>query len=175
MPNSSSDPNIAIRPAHSADLEGIAAVHAKSFVRQSNSLEWVAATARSYPRARYFVAEHDARVVGYVVWVEKSGFRAEAVVELEQIAVLPEFRDRGVGRALIESLMDVDEALRTRNAHIKAVLITTRLDNEAWRLYQTALGAEIQATVIDLYSADEVIMVAKNPIEHLAKSHLAKK
>jgi ribosomal protein S18 acetylase RimI-like enzyme len=172
MANINTKPNIAIRSANPTDLEGIAAVHGKSFVRQSHSLEWVTATAKSYPRTRYFVAEHDARIVGYIVWAEKSGFRAEAVVELEQIAVLPEFRDQGVGRALIESLVDVDEALRTRKARIKAVLITTRLDNKAWRLYQTALGAEVQATIIDLYSADEVFMVAANPIAHLAKAHL---
>jgi hypothetical protein len=27
--------------------------------------------------------------VGYIIWVQKSGFRPEAVLELEQLAVLP--------------------------------------------------------------------------------------
>ena len=170
MANTDGTIKIAVRPANAADLESIATVHRESFARQSCSLEWVTATANGYPRIRYFVAERGNHIVGYVVWAEKSGFRAEAVVELEQIAVLPRFRDQGIARALIRSLIDVNEALRARDARVKAALVTTRADNDAWRLYQSALGAKIQATITDLYSADEVMMVATDPIAHLAKS-----
>jgi len=31
------------------------------------------------------------------------------------------------------------------------------------------LGAKVQAVITDLYSADEVIMVATDPIAHLAR------
>ncbi|WGS55259.1 GNAT family N-acetyltransferase (plasmid) [Paraburkholderia sp. D15] len=160
---------IAVRPAIAADLKKIAAVHQESFVRQSHSLEWITATANGYPRTRYFVAECGNDIVGYVVWAEKSGFRTEVVLELEQIAVLPEFRGQSIGRALVRSLLDVNEALRARHARVKAVLVTTRSDNKAWLLYQSALGAKVQAKITDLYSADELIMVASDPIAHLAK------
>jgi ribosomal protein S18 acetylase RimI-like enzyme len=164
--------NTSIRPATAADLDSIAAIHRESFVRQSRSLEWVTATANSYPRTRYFVAEYGADIVGYVVWTEKSGFRTEAVVELEQIAVLSLFRDRGIGRALVRSLIDVDGALRARYARVKAVSLTTRSDNRARHLYQSSLGAKVQATITDLYSGDEVVMVATEPIAHLTKSSI---
>jgi hypothetical protein len=40
--------------------------------------------------------------------------------------------------------------------------VTTRTDNHAQRLYRKALGATPEAVIQDLYSADEVIMVARN-------------
>jgi ribosomal protein S18 acetylase RimI-like enzyme len=169
MANNDNKPIVTVRAANVADLENIAAVHQESFARQSHSLEWVTATANGYPRMRYFVAQRGPDIVGYVVWAEKSGFRAQVVLELEQIAVLPEYRGQRIGRALIGSLLDVNEALRARDARVKAVLITTRSDNQAWRLYQSVLGAKVQAVITDLYSADEVIMVATDPIAHLAR------
>jgi ribosomal protein S18 acetylase RimI-like enzyme len=163
MANNDNKPIVTVRAANVADLENIAAVHQESFARQSHSLEWVTATANGYPRMRYFVAQRGPDIVGYVV------FRAQVVLELEQIAVLPEYRGQRIGRALVGSLLDVNEALRARDARVKAVLITTRSDNQAWRLYQSVLGAKVQAVITDLYSADEVIMVATDPIAHLAR------
>jgi len=169
MASTDTKSTVTIRPTCAADLENIAAVHHESFARQSHSLEWVTATANGYPRMRYFVAQCGSDIVGYVVWAEKSGFRTEVVLELEQIAVLPTYRGQGIGRALVGSLLDVNEALRARGARVKAILITTRADNHAWRLYQSALGAKVYAVITDLYSADEVIMVAADPVAHLAK------
>ena len=37
----------------------------------------------------------------------------------------------------------------------------TRSDNGAQKLYRTALGAEVVATISSLYSGDEVLMVAR--------------
>ena len=41
-------------------------------------------------------------------------------------------------------------------------MVTTRADNAAQRLYKRVLGAEVEATITNLYSADEVIMIARN-------------
>jgi ribosomal protein S18 acetylase RimI-like enzyme len=55
------------------------------------------------------------------------------------------------------------EHLRERGAHLKAIIVTTRADNNAQRLYRDALGVEVECTIKELYSADEVIMIARNP------------
>ncbi|WP_417579291.1 hypothetical protein [Nitrincola sp.] len=44
----------------------------------------------------------------------------------------------------------------------KKIVVTTRADNHAQRLYRKVLGAEIEASISGLYSADEVIMVARD-------------
>ncbi len=124
----------------------------------------MSANAGGYPRLRYYVADASEKTIGFILWSEKSGFRNEVVPELEQIAVLSSYRCRGVGRALIqESLKLLEAELYKRPARIMAVLVTTRTDNEAQRLCRSVLGAEPVAVIKDLYSADEVIMVARPP------------
>ena len=150
-----------IRMANKVDLAAIAAIHATTFTRQQYSEEWINCNLNAYPLKRLFIAEISAQIVGYILWGEKSGFRQEPVVELEQIAVSPAEQGKGIGYALIlESLEDVKSAIAARGATVKTVLVTTRADNAAQRLYRKALGARVVATIPALYSADEVIMVA---------------
>jgi hypothetical protein len=56
----------------------------------------------------------------------------------------------------------VREKLRERGATLKHIIVTTRVDNEAQRLYRKTLGVEIESTITDLFSADEVFMIARN-------------
>jgi ribosomal protein S18 acetylase RimI-like enzyme len=87
---------------------------------------------------------------------------------LEQIAVAPSEQRQGIGEALIrQSLPDVAVQLAERGATLNAVLVSTRTDNQAQRLYRKALGAEVEATIPSLYSADEVIMVARDPLRSI--------
>jgi ribosomal protein S18 acetylase RimI-like enzyme len=158
-----------IRRLADADLDAAADVHAQAFPRQQASREWLACNARAFPRMQLFVAEEARQVIGYAMWAQKAGFRAEAVLELEQIAVAPAHQGRGVGEALIRrSLAAVVEHLAERGARLKNVLVTTRADNAAQRLYRRVLGAEVEATITGLYSADEVLMVARAPLDALA-------
>ncbi|MFJ4289363.1 GNAT family N-acetyltransferase [Cupriavidus sp. NPDC089707] len=153
-----------IRPLVASDIEHVAAIHQVAFPRQLESLLWISCNAAAYPRIRYFVAIEDGKIVGYIQWAEKSGFRKEVVLELEQMAVLPENRGRGIARALIrQSLPQVARELEKRGAAIKAVMVTTRTDNAAQRIYASMLGAIPRAIIPDLYSADEVIMIALSP------------
>ncbi|MCH9716634.1 MAG: GNAT family N-acetyltransferase [Gammaproteobacteria bacterium] len=50
-----------------------------------------------------FVARDEKdQVIGYVQWIYKSGFRKEAVIELEQIAVVQDKQGQGVASKLIK-------------------------------------------------------------------------
>ncbi len=110
-----------------------------------------------------FVCEVQGAVCGYIVWTQKSGFRKEAVVELEQVAVASDHQNQGIGRLLIQqSLVLLKNQLNDRAASLKSILVSTRSDNHAQSLYKKALGAEVEATLSGLYSADEVFMVARS-------------
>ena len=147
-----------IRAYREADLDAVAAIHSVSFPRQLRSSDWIAASFGAYPKTRIYVAESDGRIVGFAMWTEKSGFRARAVLELEQIAVAPQHRRRGIAETLIHrSLSEVEKDLDS----LKAVVVTTRADNAAQALYRKTLGAEVEATIASLYSGDEVLMVAR--------------
>jgi ribosomal protein S18 acetylase RimI-like enzyme len=124
-----------VRPFGDGDLDAAAQIHAQSFARQRHSREWISCNARAHPRARLYVADADGAVRGFILWSEKSGFRREVVLELEQIAVAATHRNQGIGEALIVQ-----------------------------RLYRKTLGAEVEATLRGLYSGDEVLMVARKPL-----------
>ena len=112
---------------------------------------------------QYYVAERDSKIIGYIHWTQKSGFRPEVVLELEQMAVLPKIQGKGIGSKLIEeSLPMIKEDLNKSGAILKHIMVTTRADNYAQKLYRKTIGAEVECTIRDLYSADEVIMIARN-------------
>lgn len=74
-----------------------------------------------------------------------------------------------MGQALIrQSLAAVVEHLAQHGARLKSMLVTTRADNAAQRLYRRVLDTEVGATVAGLYSADEVLMVVRDPLRALA-------
>lgn len=153
-----------IRSMTKHDLLNVSKVHREAFPRQLHSEKWIDCNFNAYPRIRYFVAEEGETILGYAQWMEKSGFRKDVVLELEQIAVLTSKQKQGVGSALIsQSLKMIKEELKQRDAYIKHILVTTRTDNAAQKLYKNVLNAQQEVVIANLFSADEVLMIARNP------------
>ena len=51
------------------------------------------------------------KTVGYIFWAQKSGFREEVILELDQIAIHPDFQGLGLSKKLIiDSLKDVEKS-----------------------------------------------------------------
>lgn len=124
--------------------------------------KWISCNFWAFPRTRYFVAEEKDEVIGYVLWLEKGGFRKEAVFELEQIAVDPAFRGREVGTKLIAaSLAEIKNSLKKRGSFLKLVEVTTGVENQAQRLYQKTLNAKPETVLKDFFRGDELIMLAR--------------
>ncbi len=154
-----------IRKMRNDDLLAVAKVHEAAFPRQLLSETWVTCNFNAYPRIRYFVAENQGIIFGYVQWTEKRGFRKEVVLELEQIGVLPSNQNQRIGSSLIsQSLKMIKDELKLREASIKSILVSTRTDNEAQKLYKKILRAEPEIVIPNLFSADEVLMIARNPM-----------
>lgn len=164
LPTAGKDLRSSVRPAAAPDTPAIAALHCEAFPRQRDSVTWVSATLAAAPRLLAYVLEHDGEIAGYIFWAQKSGIRPAAVLELEQIAVPAHLRGNGFGKRLIrESLALVADHLRASGQTVKSVLVSTRADNRAQRLYRRVLGAEVVATLDNLYSATEVLMLAERP------------
>jgi ribosomal protein S18 acetylase RimI-like enzyme len=147
---------------HQEDVEIVSKIHLQQFPRQCNSLAWVSSNFAAFPRIMLFVARDDKdRVIGYVQWIQKSGFRKQAVIELEQIAVLSSCQGKGIGTQLIEeSLKQIRVYLEDSNSKLKAILVSTRSDNKAKSLYEKVLRAKEIVVIKELYSSDEVLMLA---------------
>jgi len=148
---------------HEEDIHAVAKVHAKQFARQKDSVRWISCNFAAYPRIMMFVARDETdKIIGYIQWIQKSGFRQESVIELEQIAVHEKHQSKGIGTLLIKkSLEYIKDYLADSNSILKAVLVSTRTDNSAKSLYEKVLKVQEVAVIKDLYSHDEVIMLAK--------------
>ncbi len=152
-----------VRLIDKEDLTKASMIHKEAFPRQNLSEKWLECNFNAFPRFLMFVAETRESIVGYIIWNQKSGFRPEVVLELEQIAVFSDHRGQGVGRLLIEgSLPMVKTQLSKNRSTLKHVVVTTRADNYAQSLYEDVLGAKVEATIENLYSSDEVFMVARH-------------
>ncbi len=152
-----------IRAMNKQDLKAAALIHSECFSRQRSSFEWLSCSMEAFPRTLCFVVEDESQILGYVIWGQKSGFRPEVVIELEQIAVSLNHQGHGVGSQLIrKSLALVNKQLNSMGSELKHLIVSTRADNHAQQLYQNTLGAKLEATISNLYSADEVYMVARN-------------
>ena len=153
---------VIILPMHEDDIDAVAKVHAEQFPRQKDSTRWISCNFAAFPRIMMFVARDEKdKVIGYIQWIQKSGFRQQSVIELEQIAVLKSQQGKGIGTLLIEeSLKFIKEYLADTDSNLKAILVTIRTDNTARSLYEKVLKAKEIAVIKDLYSHDEVIMLA---------------
>lgn len=153
---------VIILPMHEEYMDAVAKVHTEQFPRQKDSLKWISCNFAAFPRILMFVARNEIdKVIGYIQWIQKSGFRQQSVIELEQIAVLKSQQGKGIGSLLIEqSLMQIKDYLASTNSSLKAILVTTRTDNQAKTLYEKVLKAKEVAVIKNLYSHDEVIMLA---------------
>ncbi len=157
--------DIKIQPLRKEEIGKVAQIASQSFSglkEPRKAWQWVNCNFRGFPRMKYFVAKSEEKIVGYILWMEKGGFRNSAVLELEQIAVSPDFRGRGIGTKLIEeSFKTICRSLAKRKANLKVVEVTTGTENRAQRLYKKTLGATPEAKITNLFRGDEVIMLAR--------------
>ncbi len=154
-----------IQPLNKKELPEIAKIANQCF-RGYGSLagakKWLTCNFSAFPRTQYFAAKEEDEILGYILWLEKGGFRQEAVFELEQIAVKETARGRGVATFLIEqSLKNILGCLKKRGSKLKIVEVTTGTDNQAQCLYQKTLRAQPEAVLKNFFRGDEVIMLAR--------------
>ena len=156
---------VLVRPARETDLVEIATIASESFsgMRPVEAGErWVRACWAARPRMRYWVAEQLGAPAAYILWIEKGGFRQDAVVELEQIAVRPSQRNRGLGAELVRKSFDqLTHEIEADGRHVKVVEVTTGTEQGAVEFYRRTLGAEVVATVPGLFRGDELILIAR--------------
>jgi len=162
-----------VRPIVEEDALQVSDIGGKNFSSMKDEVKashWVLCKILSYPVANYFVAACGDEVGGYILWTEHGGFRQEAVVELEQIAVNPNLQGNGIGLQLIlQSFWLLKEYFESRGSVIKVVMVTTNAKNEAQKLYikafeQLGFFVSQKLVVLDMYRDDELMLVFKKPV-----------
>lgn len=151
-----------LKKEHIQEIANIASQHFGGMSDIEKAVEWVCCNFRAFPRMQYFVAKDGEEIVGYILWVEKGGFRQGAVYELEQIAVSGNKQGNGVGTLLIEkSLEMIKVSLQKSDRELKLIEVTTGVGNKAQNLYTKTLGVTQAAVIEDYFHGDEIIMLVR--------------
>jgi GNAT superfamily N-acetyltransferase len=104
----------------------------------------------------FFGAYADGAMAGIVGFVRRPGERRQHVAELRSVYVLPEFRGRGVGRMLLETVLS---HARSVDGMRQVILCVNAANQPARRLYQSLgfvrFGLEPSALRIDGTGHDE--------------------
>jgi len=153
-------------------LEQLVAVHRKCFpadARYDGDRRDLFELWNNPPIMQYWAAGEPSsgKVIGYIRWVEHGGIRPKAVIELEQIAIDPDYQGEGIATSLVDySIGELSEQLRRDQRTIKLVYVMTGDKNRVQRLYRKTLGAKVSSRIPSFYedselNVDEVIMIAR--------------
>ncbi len=156
---------VSVKPMREEQVQEVARIGSLCFSGLRNpegGKRWIECNFHAYPRMQYFVAMCGGVVLGYILWMEKGGFREQAVLELEQIGVLKDYRGNGIGTKLVkDSFEEMKRCIKARGSELKLVEVSTGTENDAQKLYAKTLGAKPECVIKDLYREDEVLMIAR--------------
>ena len=107
----------------------------------------------------YIVAEHNKKVIGIVTWA-MHGLPKHQLCELDRIAVLPEYRGKGIAKELFNALVnDAKSFYKKNNSKLRKLYLLTHHDNvRAHNLYEK-LGLKHETTLKEHYykGKDELV------------------
>ncbi|MEK7513880.1 MAG: GNAT family N-acetyltransferase [Patescibacteria group bacterium] len=137
-----------VKKATTQNLAVIQSLNRKLFLSDSRFdpellIDWAySKTGKNYltrsltqPRAGAWIAEANGKIIGYLIgwiWIKRA-WRPIKTAELENMFVLPEYRSKGVGSALVKEFIRWCEKKK-----IKSVEVWTQYKNEIGKqFYQT--------------------------------------
>lgn len=140
-----------IRKAKSNDAKGIANVLMKSY-NIKDLKEGIAVFKNEVKKFHnYIVAEESGKIIGIVTWL-MHGLPKHQLAELDRIAVLPEYRGKGVSKKLFDALIKDAKAFYKKNkSRFRKLYLLTHSDNiRAHRFYEK-LGFRHETTLKEHY------------------------
>lgn len=99
----------------------------------------------------YIVAEEDQKVLGIVTWIV-HGLPKHQLCELDRIAVLPEFRGKGIAKKLFNGLVsDAKAYYKKHNKKLRKLYLLTHADNKRAHKFYEKLGFKHETTLKEHY------------------------
>lgn len=133
---------VSFRPMAQGDLDEVMAIERTSFRYPWSSRFFLEEL--QVPCARSILAEADRKIIGYVlVWLLPDE------VDIHNIAVHADFRRRGIGRALIERIVE-----QARDRSSSRVTLEVRVSNSAAQKLYESTGFVVKGVRKGYYSDD---------------------
>ena len=99
----------------------------------------------------YIVAVDDGDIIGLVTWI-MHGLPKHGLIELDRICILGTARGKGVGKKLIEELLnDAGEWYKRMDAQIRKLYLLTHEGNTNAHAFYEKIGFDHETTLKDHY------------------------
>ena len=140
-----------IRRAKPSDAKGIANVLVNSYnVKDLNEGISVFKN-ESAKEQHYLVAEEKGKIIGIVTWL-MHGLPKHQLAELDRIAVLPEYRGKGIARPLFEAMLnDAKIFYKKHKSRLRKLYILSHYDNIRAHKFYKKLGFVHETTLKSHY------------------------
>ena len=103
----------------------------------------------------YIVAEEGRKIIGLVTWL-MHGLPKHGLFELDRICILSEARGKGVGRKLVDTLIDnASEWYNKEGEKIRKLYLLTHEDNKNAHSFYEKVGFSHETTLKDHYYKDQ--------------------
>ena len=144
-----------IRKAAIKDANGIANVLVQSYnIKNLNEgIETFKNEIKKFHK--YIVAEEKGKIIGIVTWL-MHGLPKHQLCELDRIAVLPEYRGKGVSRKLFDALIkDAKSFYKKNKSKLRKLYLLTHSDNARAHKFYENLGFKHETTLKEHYYKDK--------------------
>ena len=144
-----------IRKAIPKDAKGIANVLVQSY-NLKDLKEGIAVFKNETKKLHnYTVAEEKGKIIGIVTWL-MHGLPKHQLAELDRIAVLPEYRGRGVSKKLFEAMVrDAKSFYKKNKSKLRKIYLLTHADNTRAHKFYEKLGFKHETTLKEHYYKDK--------------------
>ncbi|MBI2653529.1 GNAT family N-acetyltransferase [Candidatus Woesearchaeota archaeon] len=144
-----------IRKATLKDAKGIANVLAESY-NIKDLKEGISVFKNETKKSHhYIIAEDNGKIVGIITWL-MHGLPKHQLCELDRIAVLPEYRGKGVSKKLFDALVkDAKTFYKKNKSKLRKLYLLTHADNERAHKFYEKLGFKHETTLKQHYYKDK--------------------
>ena len=139
------------RKANAKDAVGIATVLKEAYNVDSIEEGVGIFKEEAVKKYNYIVADDDGRIAGIVTW-QIHGLPKHQLCELDRIAVLPEYRGKGIADGLFKALIkDSDAEYRKKGFKLRKLYILCHADNKRAHAFYKKMGMKHETTLKDHY------------------------
>lgn len=144
-----------IRKANPKDAKGIANVLVQSYNIDYPKEGISVFRNETKKNHNYIVAEENKKIIGIVTWL-MHGLPKHQLAELDRIAVLPEYRGKGVAHKLFDALIkDSKSFYKKKKSKLRKLYLLTHADNERAQRFYEKLGFKHETTLNRHYYKDK--------------------
>lgn len=140
-----------IRKSTSKDAKGIANVLVQSYNIKDLKEGIYAYKNETKKNHNYIVAEEEGKIIGIVTWL-MHGLPKHQLCELDRIAVLPNYRGKGIARKLFNELVkDAKSFYKKNKSKLRKLYLLTHADNTRAHKFYEKLGFKHETTLKSHY------------------------